>query len=477
MKLFSLLSILFCFFTVSCTSKHDAVSESYPVLGLEPIADSTLVEDPRETLVLWARKVKLRKMTAVHFSGRDGLAGASDDAIRAVRTMIKKGQWTELEKRRNEGNQPLFTAQNYLFTAASLGIVQKIYWVVPGRLLLYSDAERRVQLFLEGGDTRFSREDISGMKYAYGCVSGTLRGVAVSICSPESLPSISEPVFLDLDVEAFSQFAQERKFTRLRGFKEFFDILATKRIRSASTTIVLTDLPSRSIHRYIGTQAREALSNPAIMKTAPPELWALRNDIDRVFFGDEDPARAIRGALKKYPTDGALVLYGAVAAMLRVSGQPALETLGKLCGSDKAACDALLYVANRLMRKQHDVSAEACLKKAIALRSDWPAALRAHGELLYVKKDYAQALLRFQEVERLEDGVSIQFSIADCFHNMGRESDALSHYTKGLSYYEASTGYRFNDREKDALTRLLRMSEEQGDSARAKIIKRFLGNG
>jgi len=314
------------------------------------------------------------------------------------------------------------------------------------------------------------------MIFDRGCVSGKLYGVPTSICSLETLPVINDRVVFDVDVDFLLQFASTRRFPRLRGLKDFFDIITTKRLKTTSAAVGVTDLPAQSVRRYVGTQTVEALRKPQLMKVpSPPELWLMRDATDNSFFAGDDVTPAVRVALKKYPADKPLVLFGAVSKALRGSEEPALESLGRLCKEDRDNCFGLLYAGSEMLKQQHHDAAERFFKKAVAVRPNWPEALLAYGDLLYARQDYRSALKIYTELERLENDVSIQLALSDCLQLLDQKNEAMKHLDQGLVLYGESIGYRFSEREKNSLARFIKLYDDQGDAQRVKIIRQILG--
>jgi len=477
MKPYFHLFIFCCICLLSCSINSDKEKErTLPFLGLDPVPDASLIDEQSDALLLWARQGTRRKLTVVHCSASGGLAPVFPDKIVQLRSLFKKEQWEELGRSGRRGDAGLFSSRNYVSAAVSLGIADRIYWVIPEPLLLFSDAEARVRKFLENHATRFRHEDIDGMLFDRGCVSGKLYGVAVSICNLETLPLINDAVVFDLDVDFLAQFAAAKRYSLLRGLKDISDIVTTKRLKAASAAVGVTDLSSRSIRRYVGTQTVEAMRDPQLVKApSPPEVWLMREATDIAFSGGEDISPVLRGALKKYPADEPLVVFGSIDAALRGREQSVLESLGQLCATDKDSCFALLYAARELKKQQHDDAAERFAKKAVEVRPSWPEAFQAYGDLLYDRHDYRNALRQYQEIERLENSLSLQLALGDCFYFLDQKNDALKHYEQGLAFSNEAGGYRLNDRDKDSLTRPLKLYEDQGDSRRVKTIRQLLG--
>jgi tetratricopeptide (TPR) repeat protein len=223
-------------------------------------------------------------------------------------------------------------------------------------------------------------------------------------------------------------------------------------------------------------QVADALRDPAITRAdAPPDLWLARESIDNAMRDGEDVSGPLKEALRQYPSDRPLLLFSAVAAAFRGREPQALDMLETLCRQDQDACPALLYVGSELRRKRSAAAAERFVKKAVALRADWPAALQMHGDLLFELKEYQAALNRYEELGRFGTSVSLQFSRADCLLALDRREDARTQYESALVLHEQMPGRRLSDHDRASLTRLAKLYREQGSPDRATRVERLLG--
>lgn len=336
MKIILILVSLF-FLIASCTGKPET-SRAYPVFGKAPLKEVALTENQEDAFDLWLKK-GYKGITIVH-------AGAYENF-----------------------------ASGYLNPAARLGIVKKIYWIIPYRMLEYSDAERRIKYYLASKPSKLTQKEIGDMKLNQGCVSGRLLKTEVNICSPESLPFISEPVILDINANFFQSFSSEKGIDKLRGLKEFFDVLVRKQVRVFHADIVLSGNEQflMPVHRYIGHQVADIFKKPELLKDgAPPELWSIRENADNMLSagGAKEVIEFLKEPLKKYPEEESLIMFNSIALVKTGKYKEALAGLELLCRRNKNLCGGLIYAGSELREAGRTGASELFFRKAAELRPD-----------------------------------------------------------------------------------------------------------
>lgn len=174
-------------------------------LGKEPVNEAVFLENRSDALILWLKK-GYKGMTVVHVDVHDGFGFISEEKIAKIKKLSKDKKFDELARLKDMEEKSLFTASNYLYSAAKLGVVKEIYWVMPFRMLGFSDAERRVKVFLKTAASVFPSKDIDGMKLKGGCLKGKLFKTQVNICNIDTFPQVKGPVILDMDADFFPVF-------------------------------------------------------------------------------------------------------------------------------------------------------------------------------------------------------------------------------------------------------------------------------
>lgn len=386
---------LLTFTATSCVQERSN-QERYPVLGRESVKDVRMIEKPGDVLGMWAKSGRAGKLPVVYLGAKNGLAPAPDEQIKRMRSRFKTGARDMPAQAGRPEGELLAPAGTFLYTAAKLGFAKRVYWVIPYRLLEYSDAERRIKMFLNGFTPPFRAKDIDGMKLDRGCVSGALFDVPVTVCSPESLPAVQEPLHIAVEADFFSRFSSQRRYSALRGMKELFDIMAVKGFQVASAAIVFSsgEGPSHSIHRYLAREAADMLGNVELLKApAPPDLWAVRDNAASTYSAGlmEELLGYLREPLKRYPDDPALLLFHSLAAASLGREARSADALGMLCRKNEQGCEALLAAGVELKNHRKFRASEAFFRKAVEIRPGWPEAVRVYREMVNAEKAYRGA--------------------------------------------------------------------------------------
>ena len=365
-----ILILFLTLFLVSCGSNDTRNAAS--ILGKEPVKDAVLLENQSDALILWLKK-GYKGMTVVHVSARDDFEFVPEAKIDKIKKLGKDKKFDELARLRDTGEKSLFTGSNYLYSAAKLGVAKEIYWVMPFRMLGFSDAERRVKAYLKTAASIFPSKDIDGMKLKGGCLKGKLFKTQVNICNIDTLPPIKEPVILDMDADFFPVFSSDRGISMLRGFKEFFDAMNRRQMRVVSVDVAYSGAGNylKPVQKYIGMQIVEAVKNPQLLHSPePPELWTVRDDANSMFLSGQwkELIEFLKEPLKKYPEEPSLIMFRAFAQVYLGKYDAALDNLEGLCRRDKTYCYGINYAGQELTELKKFNEAELFFKKASELK-------------------------------------------------------------------------------------------------------------
>ncbi len=370
--------VSFCLLSLSCVKERD-----YPVLGKTPVKSLSEHEVKAGALLNWA-KAGLDDVTLVSINASSGLGRLETGALKEIKGLSAGGEWNELGTVLS-GRGGLINADNYISAALALGLVKKVYWVLPYRL--FADivvAEGKIKDFLKSSGSGLTDAEIDWMKMDSGCLKGAVRGRELYVCGFSTLHLIAAPVVLDLGVDFFPAMAFEYGVNKLGAMKTLFDALSLRQLRvmRADVTYGIQEGCTRPIHRYIGEEAAEALRNPAALAAkTPPEMWAARDMAENMFSGGEGTLvlKYLEDPMKKFPRDPALPMLQAAALVRTGKGKAALDNTVKLCAARKDYCEGLVYLAYLAGARGDDKLKAAFLAKADELMPKGhlsPAALR-----------------------------------------------------------------------------------------------------
>ncbi len=465
-KLIFTLCITSILFISSCTNR--GLKKKYPVLGREPIKDVFVCEDHSEVLTEWAKR-GFRDITVIHVDAHDDLGFIDEGKIKGIKKLIDEKNWQELEKERDRGAKGLYTLANFLYAAAHTGIVKKVYWVMPFDFFLHAGGGEKLRNFLKiGGGSLMNPLEVEAMKMEFGCLTGTLKGIDVSICGPETLPRIGIPVVLDIDTDFFPTYSLERNWTKLQGIKAFFDALYNRNImlRYVDITYSVNKGYLKPIHRWLVDVIKDILQKPDIIKQpSPPELWAFLDVVDYALIAGKpgEGEKTLKEALKKYPENLSIRAYDAYYSLVyRGDYDSALKKAVKLCKEDKRYYYLLPFLGKVIKDSKYPERAEPFYKQALELVPDNFYFNREYGRYLLKVKRYDEAMVYLKKAVSLEDDMYVWLRLGDAAYEAGRKKEAAGFYERALLEYDPLVGINLSKENGRSIKRMMEYFRSKG---------------
>lgn len=324
---------------LSACSREKSVS--YPVFGSDSLTEIALLERGSDALARWTGR-GVKKGVVVLFGGASPLGALPADHLAKLQELMARHDREGIAK----GNGTLYDSSNYLSAAIALGVVSEVNWIIPDRL--FDDiplAGDKVKAFLGKSGTILTPKEISALKMDAGCLSGTVGGARLYVCSPHTLHKIDTPLLITVTAGFFPGFAASHGSSNLRAVKTVYDELAFRQCRVRDLDVVYGTADGGSPRqRYLADEFVEGAGSPKIFEAdKPPELWTVRDTADNMLTGGEGRLvlDSLRKPLRKYPDDKPL-RYMAAEAYLRVGDVGKAHGLvGKLCRENRAYCAPL----------------------------------------------------------------------------------------------------------------------------------------
>lgn len=378
----SILFLLPCVFLLlasSCEKKNGPAR----ILGTEPISISAETAEEGGALIEWARN-GYRGMTVIHADAHAGLDPLPDKNVTELQKLVKSKDWDALKGAVGETGTSLVTGSNYLSAAVCLGIVKKIFWIIPYPFFEQAGGGERARQFLIDRGLVKDRNEAAGFGMAGGCLHGQARNIEITVCAPDTMHLIRKPVLLDMNTNYFLAFARSRGITLLEGFKLFMDAMFVRnyRIAAAGITTSFSDGYYDPALAYIGSQVREVLKDPSIMRQeAPPPLWSARDEgVDllqkREFRRAYDMLQA---SIRKFGPDKGLRALFSIAAVQQGRYEEALPVATGLCRADRRHCPLLAHLSGIADVKGRPDMAAVFLERG---RDAWPQSIPAAKKIL-----------------------------------------------------------------------------------------------
>lgn len=464
-----LLIVLFFFFSAGACSQNQEPVEYPRIFGVESIQIRP-ADGYYDVIRMWMQK-GFRNMTVVHAGPHDGLAFVPPARMKAIKSALRNNAI---------GGSPydLITKDNYLFVASRLGLLNRVFWIIPYDHLAYINAELRVRIFLKNEASYFHKRDIESMRFGQGCVSGTLSDVAVSICSPAAVPPVPESVLMVIDAGFVPPYAAQRKMDDLSALKEFFSILTLKKTRTASVAVTTSPMMSAK-STYLSEIIAEILQNPSILSNEhPPSLWLLRTKADILLRYGE-----VKAASDELRKNNPVLLHdvylrfmkAAADVLLSKNKVTAADDISALCTENTQLCRGIAETGAALRERGDAAGAETFLKKALAMQPALVSARFEYAATLYQSKKYSEAQ---KEAETIVSQPGYEVSAAllagDCAFAMQRTVEAVRWYERAVQAYLERERRRLQPRELESLQRLKLLYEQQKNESAVKKLNDIL---
>jgi hypothetical protein len=363
--IFFLLFSMFLLTAGSCTKKE----YSTRVLGSEPVLMSAETDDAGAVLIEWARN-GYRGMNVIHAGAYAGLDPIPDENIAELQNLIKAKQWDALKDAVGKAGRSPIAGSNHLSAAVRLGIVKRVFWIIPYPLFESAGGGERTRQFLIDRGLVKDWNEAARFTAAGICLQGQVREAEIMVCAPDTMPLIREPVLLDLNTDFFPIFSRSRELTLLDGFKLTMDALFQRNYRVAAASMTASGTGEEHFDTaslYIGSQARAVFREPSIIRQeTPPPLWKAR-DAGDVLLQKHEFRRAydaLQASIKEHGPDKGLRMLLSIAAVQRKKYDEALTTASALCRADKMYCSLLLYLARLVEEKNGPDKAKVFRERA-----------------------------------------------------------------------------------------------------------------
>jgi tetratricopeptide (TPR) repeat protein len=355
------------------------------------------VEEHSQALAHWAEQ-GIHDAVVIHFDAHDDIRRISDSKVFRLEDIYRSRDWESFSEADSVADWGLYNVGNWMYAGSRLGFFREVYWVVPFNLFSSQYNEHHLRQFLKS--IKFSADDIKTFRMRNNQFSGSVHGLPFTICSPESLPSISGPVILSIDTDFFPVYSDEYREHHLEALHKIFTSLFSKnyRIQGSAVSISVNSEYLRPHLRWVGEAAARIVENPEVIKGQPSAMLRLMLKLDNAY-RDADPSRIMKLAehyTSHYP-EPSILLYTAYAHMMKRDTDRAYDAAMAGCKMDRRYCAGLAYIGTLYFMKEEPVKAERFFRAGFA--SD----------------------------PGLENGL---YCFANCLRDTGNLKEAVAHYTR-----------------------------------------------
>ncbi len=404
------------------------------VRGKDRINGVGLLEDHSQALPRWARR-GIGNAVLINFDAHDDMRRVSPEKIETLRSIARKKDWKSFEAADSGGENGLYHPGSFIHASCKLGIIRRVYWVIPFSYFRDIDATDRLEGFLAAYG--FPRKSIDSFVMHEGCYQGIYDGFPLSICGIEHLPRIEEPVILSIDADFFPPFADWYDRDILSALSVFFIRVAEQnyRIRDAVVSCSVNGGFLNVARRWIADYCVEILEKPKFVSEPFPELWLVHGLAD-FYYRNDRTAAAIdftRRFRQRYPKDPCLMTYQAFALMASGDREGAFDLARTAYRHDKRYAFALADLGQCLIDRGD-------LDEALEF---FRAAYEAYPPMNFRQKNLADALmgagryreaLHYYDIYRQRNGsFPAVFLMGKATMKLGEEGSAGNWFEQGVS--------------------------------------------
>lgn len=458
-------SILVLILIVSLFAWSDGRSETYPLLGKDPLKDSVIVEDHSEVLTHWVKR-GIRNATLINIDTHDDIRSISPARLGQLKKLYDQKDVKAISESDSLSEKGLYDIGNFIYAAGKLGIIKEVYWIIPFSHFSHSDVENRMKKFLESYN--FSDEHIKTFKVKGGCFRGEIDGIPFNICGIEKMPTIDHPFLLSIDIDFFPYLSVEYGVNKLEAIKMILDVLSKKdyKVMDAVVAHSVNGGYTMVSHRWLGNVILEMLKEPALLSNPkPPELWTILQTAD-IYIKENKPKEVIQylmPVLETYKDNPALSVYIADAHYLLNNIDKATTYAEKSCLIDKNFCYILPYIGRYLFIEERLSEAEWFFMRGYNLnpemnylQGDFAIALKKAGR-------YYDALKYFEIWKSMNGSFPSDFMIGEVYLLLGDEKTALSYFDRGRDSLRINPNVAIKSPEiADAMIKAVQFYEKNG---------------
>lgn len=409
---------------------------SLPVLGKVPLKGTLVVEDHHRALSHWAEQGK-RDAVLINIDTHDDFRWIPDAKLTALGEIYRRRDWQSFRGDDQVADRNLYHIGNWIYAGARLGIFREIYWVIPYNYFSLANPDRELRQFLHS--YAVSEEDIKTFALRNNRFQGVCHGMPVTICGLESLPDISAPLLLSLDVDFFPTYSSQYKSPYLAAIHSMFDALSSKNYRIDSAVLCYSvngDYYLPPHLRWVGDTVKQALERPGLLNESPSELLTLLQQLDNAYRSSNAAEMlALSGEFLPRYQEPELLLYYAYALLLQGDVNKAFDAVMASCRREKLYATALPFIGMRLYLSGRYPEAERFFAAGYALDPKMRNGLFIYGHTLRSLGKYDEALRCYEKDVVLNGSFPTQFFIVETYALLGdrqRGVKALKDVMAGL---------------------------------------------
>ncbi len=405
---------------------------SYPVLGAEEIRDVRIIEDHRDALRYWQEK-GIRNAVLINVDAHDDLKKIPAADIEGMKKAIHS---PSAENGQDGGGLATAGNNNFIYAAAKLGVVKKVVWVVPVTYGIYTDSGARLVSLLKMYG--FHDQDIVTFEHTGRYFTGTVDGIPVIICDPETLPDLNEPVLFSVDVDFFPAMINDTSFIITKTVTDTFKAIFEKEyeVRDAVVAYSVNGGFLSVSYRWVGNLVIDLLRDPALLeeeRLPTRYLFLQRADMLLLMKRYDELLHHLTPYIDEENIDPSIYIYAAQAYHGLGDRGNSFHWAEKACLTEKTYCYGLPELGIFLLDQYGIESAEMFFSRGYGLCPDMDHGQFRFAMALKEAGKYDEAVRYFKTFRSCYGAFPVDFYIAETCLLKGDNASALAFYDSGRS--------------------------------------------
>jgi len=392
-----------------------------------------MLEDHSDALERWLR-LGVEDAVLINIDAHDDLRWIAAEKIEELGGLVRKGDLDSIAMANSAGDHGLYHPGSFIFAACRLGMIGKVYWIIPFAYFQGQNPSEDLDAFL--ASYGFGSRCIESFSLHNGCYQGTYTSIELTICGIEHLPQVDEPVILSIDADFFPPFASWYGRDVLSAMSVFFSAMAQQsyRIQDAFVACSVNGGFLSAAKRWIAGHCMEILDHRQSIEGPYPEAWLVHNLADTYYVDGN------AGALldltsryrKRFNRDLCLRAYQAFAMQALGDSEGAFKLASELASLDARYAFVLADLGQCQLDRGQVEAALPYFRRAYQAHPDMNYRQKNLGDALMAEGRSMQAL-HFYEMYRQKNGsFPVSFAMGLAALRLGDDSLAGIRFGQGV---------------------------------------------
>ncbi len=426
-----------------------------------------VLEDHSAALPVWTA-YGVRGRTVVHVDAHDDFRTISGERLQPLRRAVESGDATAVAALRDDTSVGgAYNLGDYLYAAASSGIVERIVWVVPADKGSGDEGRTAWRSWLT--EQGYPASDAATFETSGTAVTGTLLGVEVTIVPLTEFVAPPEPVLLDIDTDYFPPMLDAQGLTAAAdGPRRLLVEFGGRGLRTDLVTLAASVkgdyLPLQ--YKWLEQVVVLGLIQPAVLsEPTPPARWTYMGDALYAERTGGDSMTPWFSAVQASPDEPAAWFGLGRAQVLSLSAKDGASSVDRAVALDPSYAYGWLQLSRELGARGRHAEALELIPRAKGVVDAYYYDF-AMADALYNARSYGEAADAYRRITEAHEHPDAWMYLGDSLTASDRAVEASAAYDHGLIILRSATFRTLADYP-DSLIPLAQLAESRDDTSTA----------